>query len=692
MIAFLQHRTGELIDERYEAQSVLGSGAFGTVYLCRDLELETLVAVKELHVLDDPDTGENERETALAQFRREAVNLSRLRHPHIVSGHYEPQSGAWLVCPVCGHTFKGTPRCPEHNAAPIVVRQRHYLVMEYLDGPDLAEAAEATGGALPISQALRYIREIAEALELIHARGLVHRDIKPENIRLRAAPGTSGDDAVLLDFGIATATGESGDFSTRVQRHTTGGGTFGYAPESSQERLHPNARSDIHALGMTLYRLVSGYDPLLDADLLEMRRRRPTELNNAIPIGLEDLILRSISSDPDDRPSNAAAFLDEISEVVAPSKAVAVPAASPDSFGASAPEFVFRSGDRARTVQDLVRLMDLHRQEAKEYLYHGDLASWLARIGRADLAQRAREIEEEYPDRKYQGLEALAQSTGLVDPPSLELSPRFLDFGTIQGGSRRTLTLRLRNSGRGHLFGLLRSGDAGLVFEEAFEGNRHSIAITLDTRSLPRGKYDGEIVIDSSAGEMHVPVAAQIQGGPSISAAFTVFFWALLGMIGGLALRNLPFQGQSVGAHWLSGDEIIENSLMTMIVFGVVTWGALLALTLAEATRRKSWTLFFSAGTASLPVAVLCGAFALPLLIAGDTALRSLMPTALQGWAAGGWMMAGALLGASYGTLRRLDDVFSARLLSVLLGWLLVLAVIYGFLLGATFTIGAGTR
>jgi hypothetical protein len=102
--------------------------------------------------------------------------------------------------------------------------------------------------------------------------------------------------------------------------------------------------------------------------------------------------------------------------------------------------------------------------------------------------------------------------------------------------------------------------------------------------------------------------------------------------------------------------------------------------------------LFFSAGTASLPVAVLCGAFALQLLIAGDTALRALMPPMIQSWAAGGWMIAGALLGASYGTLRRLDDVFSARLLSVLLGWLIVLTVIYGFLLGASMTAGSAVR
>src|SRR4028119_861171 len=137
MTAYLRHLAGERIQDRYEIISVLGSGAYGTVYKCCDLELNTLVAIKELHVLPSTDGNSSEREEALAQFRREAVNLSNLRHPHIVSGHYQPHSGTWLVCPVCGQSFRGTPVCPQDRAAPVVLHQRHYLVMEYVDGPNL---------------------------------------------------------------------------------------------------------------------------------------------------------------------------------------------------------------------------------------------------------------------------------------------------------------------------------------------------------------------------------------------------------------------------------------------------------------------------------------------------------------------------------------------------------------------------
>jgi serine/threonine protein kinase len=597
MTAYLRHLSGERIQDRYEIISVLGSGAFGTVYKCCDLELNTLVAIKELHVLPSADGSSSEREQALAQFRREAVNLSNLRHPHIVSGHYQPHSGTWLICPVCGQSFRGSPVCPTHGALPIVLRQRHYLVMEYLDGPDLAEAAHSPqnpGGKMEIRRALRYIWQIAEALRLIHSRGLVHRDIKPANIRLRA----DADDAVLLDFGIATQSGEAGDFSTRVVRHTTGGGTFGYAPESPAERRLPDARSDIHALGMTLYALVSGRDPLEDDDLAAMRVLRPRDFNTQISPQLETLILRAIDPDPTKRPQNAAEFLDKMlpsatqtaqpdgeqtggfkatPASVSAGMSAALSASTQFATQSVVPAFVFRSGARASDVQDLVQLMDRDRQEAKEYLYNGDFATWLSQIGRADLAQRAREILVDYPERKYQGLEALAQATGLVEPPTLEVQPEFFDFGVLTPGARKTLPLKLRNVGRGHLFGLLRSTHPALVFDDKFEGNRHVVPVTFDSRQVDRGTHRGEIVVDSSAGEMRVPFSAQVRTSTSFTASVTVMTWGVLGMIGGQLLRALPLAHAAGGAEWLSIASQ-PGSPTTSVLFGVVLWVILLFL------------------------------------------------------------------------------------------------------------------
>ena len=113
----LRHRQNDRIQNRYEVRKLLGSGAFGTVYGCRDGELDVAVAVKELHVLDE---NGGERGDALKQFRAEATHLSKLRHPHIVSGHYEPFLGDWRVCPICGLDFPSQNRCPDHGA-----RRRH---------------------------------------------------------------------------------------------------------------------------------------------------------------------------------------------------------------------------------------------------------------------------------------------------------------------------------------------------------------------------------------------------------------------------------------------------------------------------------------------------------------------------------------------------------------------------------------
>jgi hypothetical protein len=566
----------------------------------------------------------------------------------------------------------------------------------------LGEAARTGSGKMEIRRALRYIRQIAEALQLIHARGLVHRDIKPENIRLRA----ESDDAVLLDFGIATQSGEAGDFSTRAVRHTTGGGTPGYAPESPVERRLPDARSDIHALGMTLYTLVSGRDPLEDDDLSMMRALRPRDLNAQISPPLETLIWNSIHSDPAKRPQNAAEFLREmLASTAHPDEAATGGARAGLGSGAAAgaatalststqfatqppaPAFVFRSGARATDVEDLVRLIDRDRQEAKEYLYNGDFATWLSQIGRADLAQRAREIVDEYPDRKYQGLEALSQATGMVDPPTLEVLPHSLEFGQVAVGGRKTLPLKLRNIGRGHLFGLLRSSHPGLIFDDKFEGNRHTVPITFDARHLNRGTHRGEIVVDSSAGEVRVAFTAQVRGATTYVAMVSPVVWGWLGMAGGQLLRALPLAHQRDGAQWLSSLSQ-PGGITTSLLFGLVLWGLLLVLSVAEATRRKSWGLFFSGGFTSLLLALLCGAMAGPLLLAGDAALRPLMSPFVGEAAASGWMVAGGITGAIYGTLRRLQDVFSTRLVQVLFGWIFFVVTLYGLLFALNLAIG----
>ena len=673
MIAILQHRAHELIQDRYEILGVLGTGAYGTVYQCRDCELEITVAIKELHVLDDPQTGGNERELALAQFRHEAIHLSHLRHPHIVSGHYQPHAGTWPVCPVCGYTIPdagdGAAVCPQHGAPPIVVRQRHYLVMEFVDGPNLAEAAEAAGGILDTASALRYIRQIAEALHLIHARGWVHRDIKPENIRVRAA----SDDAVLLDFGIATESGAEGVFSTRQMRHTTGGGTLGYAPDSLHERRFPDARSDIHALGMTLYRLVAGRDPQDADDLAALRGHRPRAFNSTISPALEALILQSIEPDPTRRLQNAAGFLRALAAIIEPASVSSSLSAAPAVL-----PLTFRAGEAATNLTQLVHLVEKYPGEAKDYLYNGDFATWLSQNGRADLAQRAREICRHYPQRRAQGLEAFLLATGLVEPPSLEVEPTHLDFGVMGVGKRRRIDVELRNAGRGHLFGILRSTHLGLDFPAEFDGNRVLLPITFDASRAERGGHSGDIVIDSSAGEWRLPFSATIYRKRSWAPAVTVVFWSVVGMLCGQWMRTLPLlhQTKPAGWHWLTADSVVKW-FPAAPLFGLALWGVLLLFVLGEALRQKSCGLFVSGGLVSLLGGVFCAMLGNELLKTGDIVLQPLLAPVTRDWAAGGWMFVGGLAGACYGTWRRWRDVFSTRLAMILCGWLIAITILY---------------
>ncbi len=685
MIATLRHDVGETIQDRYEIETELGSGAFGTVYKCRDRELDTLVAIKELHVLDDANTPANEREQALALFRREATHLSNLRHPNIVSGHYQPHNGTWLICPICGIAFKGAPTCPAHNARPVVIKQRNYLVMEYLDGPNLAQAAQNAGGVLPLPIALRLIHQTADALKQVHARGWVHRDIKPENIRLR----TQKDDAVLLDFGIATESGETGEFTTRAQRHTQGGGTLGYAPDSPSERRNPDARSDIHALGMTLYRLVSGRDPQEADELAEMRRFAPSHFNRAISSALDKLIQASIAFDPAKRPQNADEFLRELNEIERPQPVAAPRAAVKPSPAVISqppvPTLKFYANEEPRTVEQLVSLCDRRPAEAREYLYSGHLETWLQHNGRPDLAIRAREIAQRYP-RRERGLEAWLQATGQVSPPQLVINPTFLDFGILAPGEVRTLQIHLRNPGRGYLFGLVKSSHRCIHAPSEFDGNSTVLEFTLDSARMDGGEYSGEVVLDSSAGEMHIPFRVIVRDVERQNALVSVVFWAVMGMLGGFGMRTLPFAWQSAtpGWNWLSATQDVPWKWIGPL-FGISLFLALCPFIAGESLRRKSCSTWFTLSMSAFLIAAVFGLIGDSVLRMVDLSLSPLLLDLSGSWAAGGWLFVGAILGASYGTIRQWELIFTTRLLQILSAWLIAMAIVYGLLAASRF-------
>jgi Tol biopolymer transport system component/predicted Ser/Thr protein kinase len=258
----------------YEVQSALGAGGMGEVYKAKDTRLDRIVAVKVLpaNVASDPDLRQ--------RFEREARAVSSLNHPNICAlydvGHQD-----------------GT----------------DFLVMEYLEGETLAARLER--GPLAPEQMLPLGIQIADALDKAHRQGLVHRDLKPGNIMLTK----SG--AKLLDFGLAKGTvldsAAAGltlapTMTSPLTAQGTLVGTFQYMAPEQFEAGKADARTDLFALGATLYEMATGQKAFagktqasLIAAILKEQPRPVSELQPLAPKSLERVIRACLAKDPDER-------------------------------------------------------------------------------------------------------------------------------------------------------------------------------------------------------------------------------------------------------------------------------------------------------------------------------------------------------------------------------------------------------
>lgn len=269
---------------QYELLSVLGRGAMGTVYKALHTSLDKIVAVKVLAV------GRLKDDQAIARFEREAKATARAEHAHIVratdAGQYEG---------------------------------RYFLVMEYVDGLDLAQLLRNVG-RLPAADACELVRQAALGLQYAHSKGMVHRDLKPSNLML--ARNEDGPPHVnILDLGLALL---GVDPQASAGRELTGDGqvmgTFAYmAPEQASDSHEVDIRADIYSLGATLYRLLCGQTPLTDRPKDTPARRRmavvtETPLSiarrrNDLPKGLPAVVDRMLARNPDERYATPAAVV-----------------------------------------------------------------------------------------------------------------------------------------------------------------------------------------------------------------------------------------------------------------------------------------------------------------------------------------------------------------------------------------------
>ena len=266
----------------YQLLERLGQGAMAQVYRARDPTSGAEVAVKILYPHLTGDEG------FVARFRREAQAAASLDHPHIIR--------------ILDHGTEG---------------DLSYLVMELIDGPSLKDVLERREEPLSPDEAVRLVTTLAEALEHAHRQGIVHRDVKPSNVLLR---GGRLDDPVLTDFGVARMV----EATVATAAGTTLGTPTYMAPEQGEGKPG-DARSDIYALGVILYELLTGRPPF-EADspyALILRHIHtpppsPRTLRPALPKPLEAVTLRALAKEPAARYPSAAAFAEALRRSLIP--------------------------------------------------------------------------------------------------------------------------------------------------------------------------------------------------------------------------------------------------------------------------------------------------------------------------------------------------------------------------------------
>src|SRR3954447_14448614 len=264
-----------LFDGRYRIVRKLGSGGMANVYLAEDEDLGRRVAIK---ILNDRYAND---ELFIERFRREAKSAAALSHPNIVSVYDRGEA-------------EGT----------------YYIAMEVIEGRSLKELI-MTRGPLPIAQALAYTHEMLEALRFAHRHGIIHRDIKPHNILI-------GERLKVTDFGIARA---------GASQMTEAGSIMGTAQYLSPEQARGapvTASSDLYSVGIVIYEMLTGKVPFNGDSAIEIAMKHlndapkpPSKIRPEITPELDQVVLRALAKNPEDRYQSAEEFSEDLHRVEA---------------------------------------------------------------------------------------------------------------------------------------------------------------------------------------------------------------------------------------------------------------------------------------------------------------------------------------------------------------------------------------
>jgi serine/threonine protein kinase len=265
-----------LLDGRYRLQSLIGQGAIGQVFKAQDTRLGRRVAIKLIRVGAD--------ENLVERLFREAKAAARAEHPAVVTSY------GYGTDPDCG---------------------LDYLVMELLQGETLAERV-ARSGPLPFPLIAHVGRELADALDALHAASVVHRDLKPSNIFL-AQRGRRVDEIKMLDFGVAKQL----DLDSLTHTGEVYGTPMYMAPEQLCDSKRVDARCDLYSVGAVLFECATGRTPFEASNVVALAsavlfgpQPDPGALRPDIPAPLAAVIERCMRRDPSERFADARALYD----------------------------------------------------------------------------------------------------------------------------------------------------------------------------------------------------------------------------------------------------------------------------------------------------------------------------------------------------------------------------------------------
>ena len=464
-------QAGQLLDGgAYRIVRPLGKGGMGAVWLVAQTKaFDRLAVLKEVVEYFDP-TNAQEWQKAVERFEAEARTLGDLKHPGI------PDLYAYFS-----------------------ERGHNYLVMEYIEGPDLrkwltpedkSSGQPVAGSLLPSDEVLRYTIQICQVLDYLARRQppVVHNDIKPGNIIVDENSGR----AVLVDFGTAQtrylrASGRPDQKKDSVY------GTVGYAAPELY-RGHSEPRSDVYSLAATAYHLLTDDDP----------RDHPSQYPqlDALPPSLADILQAALTTEVGDR-STAAEFQQQLDGYLA---------------GLTAPLRVltFPDGDVADERDELLALAIKHWSYAAGILGDGTMAHWLRRTLHDPVAAQAADAAvKRWPGNLDAALDAFVRelSPAALPPGKMELRTTSLRLVGVDPAQRITQQIEIANRGRGYLRGEILSTQPWLKVNQSFAcppGQVCTVPIEIDPTGLAPGRADLAAVTLTPAGGSPEVVAVQV--------------------------------------------------------------------------------------------------------------------------------------------------------------------------------------